>query len=365
MNRFSLLIGLAVAILVAVAFVIGWRVNQEAPLRLSLAVDPTPALRNPTAIRLSPGPEDPAVLWHENQLYAFDLHSTADVVTVRVDQTAMTLYLAGDVYPADYGCTSGETPRTHERQYRRGDRARIYACAPSYGSTDVGITLLDGTTIGEAYRVSVASGAPAGPVMPTPTPVPAPTPKATPHPSTLPAKPWHVAATHHGGDTESIAVSWARPPVDEAEATTENPAGVRPAGYRVERRECRSYAGGNYDTTEIDPNTNLPVTVSVSLAVPGSPDSQLCGDGTSTQLDPGAPDQFNPEWSPWGTVYDASANAVTYTVDGHDFPPKGDGSYSLRLQYRVAAYNSQGNPGEYSAEPYTEATIDRSSGGTG
>ena len=348
---------------VAIALVAAWRINQDAPMRLVLAVDPTPALRNPTAIRLEPDPTDPAVVWLENQLYTFRLRSTAEVVTVRVDQTTMTLYLVDDVRPTDYGCTAPDAPPTHQRQYHRGNQVRLHVCAPTVDPDRARITLLDGATVGDAYSVTVAAGIPVGPTMPTPTPEPAPTPTPTPHPVTLPAVPRHVIAVYHGGDQESVSVSWAPPPVDEAEATTENPAGAPPAGYRIERRECWSYPGGDYETTEIDPNTNQLVTTTVSLTVPAPPDSQQCGDGLVTQLDPGTPDQYNPEWSPWGVVADATDSAVTFAVDGRGFPPEGDNTYSVRLQYRVAAYNADDSMGGYSDAPHAEATVDRSSNG--
>ena len=359
MNYQNLLIGVLIVILVGLAAVIAWRFNQVSPLRLSVGVDLTPALRNPAEMRLEPSPEDPEVVWHEGQLYTFQLQANSEVITVRVDQPEKVLVLAGYVHPPERVCTDGALAPVHERQYRRGDQVAIYACAPPIAGSEARITLLDGATPGDVYAVAVAAGVPVGPIMPPFTPRPAPTPTATPHPNRLPAKPWGINAVYHGGDNEAISLSWARPPVDAAEATSVNPPGVIPTGYRVERRECRSYKGGDYETTEIDPGTNLPVDVTITLAVPGPPDSSLCGDGVATELDPSAPADFNPEWAPWGTVYDDPASSVTYTVDAHHLPPMANDSYSLRLQYRVAAYAGDSLAGPYSDEPHGEATVDR------
>ena len=140
-NSRHLLIGVSLALLAAVVIVVGWRVNQDAPLRLALAVDQPPALRNPVELALQPDPIQ-AVNWFELQAYDFNLAGTADVITVRIDQAESVLALVGPVNPPDHGCAVG-MPATHERQYRNGDAVRVYTCAP-HTLADVRITLLDG-----------------------------------------------------------------------------------------------------------------------------------------------------------------------------------------------------------------------------
>ena len=170
-NSRHLLIGVSLALLAAVVIVVGWRVNQDAPLRLALAVDQPPALRNPVELALQPDPIQ-AVNWFELQAYDFNLAGTADVITVRIDQAESVLALVGPVNPPDHGCAVG-MPATHERQYRNGDAVRVYTCAP-HTLADVRITLLDGLAVGAVYDVpAVQAGAPTVPLMLLPTPPPA------------------------------------------------------------------------------------------------------------------------------------------------------------------------------------------------
>lgn len=128
--------------------------------------------------------------------------------------------------------------------------------------------------MGAVYDVpAVQAGAPTVPLMLLPTPPP------------RPAKPFNVLAAYYGGGADSVGVSWATPPDND---------GVVAEGYRVERRECRSYQGGEYSTTTNN-GEGLVVTVTTTLPVPIPPDATLCGDGAVSDLDPADPTLFNPE----------------------------------------------------------------------
>ena len=336
-NSRNLLIGVSLALLAAVVIVVGWRVNQDAPLRLALAVDQPPALRNPVELALQPDPNQ-AVNWFELQAYDFNLAGTADVITVRIDQAESVLALVGPVNPPDHGCAAG-MPATHERQYRNGDPVRVYTCAP-HALADVRITLLDGLVVGAVYDVpAVQAGAPTAALMLLPTPTP----------PSRPAKPFNVLATRYGGGADSVGVSWATPPDN---------AGVVAEGYRVERRECRSYPGGEYSTTTTN-GAGLIVTITITLPVPIPPDATLCGDGAVSDLDPANPTLFNPEWAPWGTIYDGTDSALTHAIDNNSFPPTGSDAWSVRYEYRVVAFGA-GAPSENSEPPHAPADIDRS-----
>ena len=77
-----------------------------------------------------------------------------------------------------------------------------------------------------------------------------------PTPPPRPAKPFNVLAAYYGGGADSVGVSWATPPDND---------GVVAEGYRVERRECRSYQGGEYSTTTNN-GEGLVVTVTTNPA---------------------------------------------------------------------------------------------------